>query len=540
MKKITLFLIGVLQCVNIFAQAPQWAWAEGAGGTNDDRAYSVVVDASGNAIVAGSFRSATITFGSTTLTNANNNGSFSDFFLAKYDASGNVIWAKSNGDVLDEVVRSVDVDNAGNIYIAGYFGSATLTLGSITLTNSSANYYDVFFAKYDSNGNIIWAKSATGTNGDLAQSVAIDASGHIYLAGNFNSPTLSFGSTVLTNNDNTGNTTNFFLAKFDNNGNILWAKSGGGSTGPSSGGPFSVALDANGHAYLAGEFSIQSIVLGTTTLTNASVGTRDIFLEKFDTNGNVLWAKSAGGNSQDLANSLAVDASGNIFMAGNFYSTTITFGTSTFTNAGSDDVFLTKYDNNGNVIWARNAGGPGDDWATSVALDVNGNPYLAGYFPSPTITFGSSTLTNINVAYPDIFVVKYTTNGNVTWAKSAGGMNEEYANSIAINANHEAIVTGAFWSSPINFDSYSLTKVGSYDVFVAKLNSIVGIDERSNNVSFTIAPNPFTSETTITFSEDEPHSLKLTDLLGKDLKTWHFTGKELKLERGNLKSGIYF
>ncbi len=68
----------------------------------------------------------------------------------------------------------------------------------------------------------------------------------------------------------------------------------------------------------------------------------------------------------------------------------------------------------------------------------------------------------------------------------------------------------------------------------------VGIKDISNESSISISPNPFTSQTTITFSEDEPHSLKLTDLLGKDLKTWHITGKELKLERGDLKSGIYF
>ncbi|MEK6616208.1 MAG: hypothetical protein AABZ32_08880, partial [Bacteroidota bacterium] len=109
---------------------------------------------------------------------------------------------------------------------------------------------------------------------------------------------------------------------------------------------------------------------------------------------NYLWAKSAGGTSNDYATSVTADASGNIIAAGSFVSPTITFGSTTLTNAGSVDMFFVKYDPSGNVLWAKSAGGTSYDEATSVTADASGNIIAAGLFVSPTITFGSTTLTN--------------------------------------------------------------------------------------------------------------------------------------------------
>ncbi|MFA5782356.1 MAG: SBBP repeat-containing protein, partial [Bacteroidales bacterium] len=455
-----------------YAQTPDWLWAKSAEGMGSDYAYSIAVDASGNTYVAGYFNSPTLSFGSDTLTNTSTGGSGYDVFLAKYDANGNVLWTKSASGTIDDYAYSVAVDDSGNIYVAGFFESSTLSFGSTTLTN--AGDCNIFLAKYDANGIVLWAKSAGGTYYDWAPSVAVDDSGNAYLTGCFYSPTITFGFTILTN----AGSSDIFLAKYDANGNILWAKSAGGTDEEVA---YSVAVDASGNTYLAGYFESLTLTFGSDTLTN--VDRWDMFLAKYDATGNVLWAKSAGGTSYDVAYSVAVDTSGNTYVAGYFSSFTISFGSTTLTNVsvGYADIFLVKYDASGNVLWAKSAGGASEDEATSVSVDASGNTYLAGYFWSPTITFGSTTLTNVNVNnYTDIFLAKYDANGNVLWAKSAGGTNYDEAYSVAVDTPGNTYVAGWFYSPTLIFGSTTLTNAGGYDMFLAKLAAFTVITAQTN------------------------------------------------------------
>jgi hypothetical protein len=245
-------------------------WAKSGGDTYQmDNMNSVAVDASGNAYVAGEFYNPTINFGLFTLTNSDDTVYSSDFFLIKYDANGNVQWAKSAVGAYEDIASSVAVNASGNIYLAGWFDSPTLSFGYITLTNhNSKDTADIFLAKYDTGGNVLWAKSAGGKKGDGASSVAADVSGNAYIAGTFSSPAINFGSTTLTN-------TGLFLAKYDANGNALWAKSAVGGDVATS-----VAVDATGESYITGYFTSSTTTFGSTTLTNAGVGNYDIFLAK--------------------------------------------------------------------------------------------------------------------------------------------------------------------------------------------------------------------------------------------------------------------
>ena len=529
-KSIFLFVIISFFCLlsNIsYAQAPNWLWAKSAGGTGDDKAYSVAVGASGNNYIVGTFESSTITFGSYTLTNAGIN----NMFLAKYDANGNVLWAKSAGGTADDEAYSVAVDASGNIYLAGYFESPTITFGSYTLTNAGS--YDMFLAKYDINGNVLWAKSAGSTGDDEAYSVAVDASGNIYVAGYFESPTITFGSTTLTNAGNY----DMFLVKYDANGNVLWAKSAGGNSADMA---YSIAVDVSGNIYMAGYFYSTTLTFGSTTLPNA--GNCDMFLAKYDANGNVLWAKSAGGTDEDYENSIAVNASGNIFMAGGFRSPTITFGSYTLTNVGNCDIFLAKYDTNGTVLWAKSAGGTGDDDAYSVAVDVSGNPYVAGLFNSPTLAFGSTTLTN--VGNYDMFLAKYDANGKVLWAKSAGGAGDDESYSVAVDASGNPFVAGYYKSPTITFGSYTLTNAGAdttYDMFLAKSGNGTGINELSNSLGISVFPNPATDKITVeTSGASKGSCLAIVNIEGQQLITRQITEAKTQIDISDLPSGVYF
>ena len=187
----TIGSITVSQCNS---KGPEWCYTKSAGGTNTDYANSVIVDANGNTYVVGYFSSSSITFGTTTLTNSGS----ADMFIVKYDASGNMLWAKSAGGTSNDYAQSIAVDANGNTYVAGYFNSSSITFGSNTLTNAAGDY-DMFVVKYDASGNVLWAKSAGGTSDDQANSITVDANGNIYVAGSFKSASITFGATTLTN-----------------------------------------------------------------------------------------------------------------------------------------------------------------------------------------------------------------------------------------------------------------------------------------------------------------------------------------------------
>jgi hypothetical protein len=125
MKKLYTIILFALVVMIANAQSPNWKWAKSAGGLADDFGNSITTDASGNVYVTGYFLSATITFGSYTLTNANT--SSADFFIVKYDALGNVLWAKRAGGTLGDAGNSISTVTSGNVYVAGYFSSSTIT-----------------------------------------------------------------------------------------------------------------------------------------------------------------------------------------------------------------------------------------------------------------------------------------------------------------------------------------------------------------------------------------------------------------------------
>ncbi len=437
----------------MFGQAPDWKWAKSAGGSQDDWAKSITTDAAGNKYVIGDFSSSTITFGETTLANAGN----SDMFIVKYASNGNVLWAKGAGGIDEDGCNGVSIDNSGNVYITGCFHSPTITFGNITLVNTDVS--NMFVVKYDSEGNVLWAKSARCAYGCAGFGITIDVSGNVCIAGCFYNSAITFGNITLANLGDW----DIFVAKYDSEGNILWAKSAGGAMMDRA--P-SITTDTSGNIYITGYFNSPTITFGNTTLINA--GIYDVHIAKYDSEGNVLWAKSAGGDNWDEGYSITADVSGNIYITGYFSSPTITFGNTVLTRVDGSDIFIVKYDSEGNVLWAKSAGGIEHDWSNWITTDVSGNVYITGGFASPTITFGSTILTNAdNWGSDDIFIAKYGSEGNVLWAKRAGGMDNEQGTSIVTDASGNINITGYFYSPTITFDTTTLVNAGGRDVFIA-------------------------------------------------------------------------
>ena len=465
---IILCSVFVIHCS--FAQAPAWAWVKTAAGSSNDEALACTTDASGNVYVVGDFLSDSITFGSFKLKNSSSGfrdlfivkyDAWGDVLWAKSeggkddekaysvitDASGNVYVAGCYRS--DSIV----------------FGSDTL-INSSTMSNSGLSLDDMFLLKFNSSGTEIWAKTAGGSYWDDIYSVTADVFGHIYLAGYFESESIKMGAITKTNSTTCHGYGDMLIAKYDTTGNILWVKSMGGDRDDM---PNSISTDASGNIYLTGYYRSSSITFGTYTLTNVSSGNNiyDMFLVKFDPDGIALWAQNIGGSRNDYAYSLNVDNSGNVYMAGSFNSPTMMIGSIVLNHVNNNDVFFAKFNSAGICLWAKSVGGNGDDIAYSVSTDASGNAYLAGTFNSFGIIFDEDTLYNTG-AY-DIFLVKYNSAGIVEWAKSAGGSNLDEAWYIASDAYGNLYLAGDFSSLKSGFDSTHIANSGGFDMFLAKI-----------------------------------------------------------------------
>lgn len=541
MKKI-IFLYSLILTISFsgkisYSQGPNWLWAKNAVGTLWDQANSIKVDHSGNIYVAGYFQSDTIYFGNYYLVNSDSIWSSSDLFLAKYDANGNVLWAKSAKGTNWDIAKSITLDDSGNIYLAGDFRSDSIIFDSISLMGLNGSDYNIFLTKYNSNGNAIWAKAAIGAGTDEVFSVANDASGNIYLAGTFDFPTLTFDTILLTNNG----VYDGFLAKYDSQGNLIWAKSAGGIDYDQI---ISITIDSPGNTYIAGDFISPTITFGSISLTNASnAGFPDIFIAKYDANGNIIWANRVGDIQSEYATSVMNDIFGNIYLTGDFHSSTLTIDSFTLTNSGFGDIFLAKYDASGNIKWAKSVSGEEQDNANSLAVDAIGNFYLTGNFSSSTITFNSATDSAVlsNTGTYDIFLTKFDSSGNVVWAKSADGLYDDNATSVALDTN-EAIYIAGWFASP-SFIIGSTTLVNTdynglrAEVFLAKCANDNNIDELRSTFEISVYPNPASESIVIVTSEKA--TIEILNMEGQLIKTTDTKEAKTQIDIKNLANAVY-
>jgi hypothetical protein len=530
------FILIALFCMsyNTNAQTPNWNWAaNNSNGTYNDAGNSVAVDSMGNVYVTGTFGSPTLTLDGITLTRQSEVGT--DIFISKYDPTGNIIWAKNfGGGTYETYSNCIAVDNGGNIYVTGWFATDTLNFGTIHLANTNYSNYDLFIAKLKNNGDVIWAKSAGGTGTEKGNSITIDNNGYIYFTGVYSS-NFTLGGTTLTN----AGSYDLFVAKYDINGNDIWVKSVSGTAWDES---YCLSVDASGNVYITGTFTSSTLTFGSITLTNA--GSADMFIAKYDGNGNVVWSKSTGGNDYETASSVMVNDAGDIYATGSFSSPTVSFGSTTLNRVSGDDLFIVKYNNAGNEIWAKSIGGNGNDRGECIDIDNVGNIYITGWFSSSSLSFGSTTL--INAGGRNIFVSKWNDLGNVTWAISPYGNNYHSTKSGKVDALGNVHVTGDFLCSTLTFGSSILTNCGipnTGDIFIAKLgNATLALPEIEKKEKLIIFPNPFSSVTNIQtdlFLNDA--TLTCYNAFGQVVQQIeHISGHTVSMFRNDLPTGTYF
>jgi hypothetical protein len=348
-------------------------WSYNFGDASHQYGYGVAVDDLGNVILVGHFNG-TIDFGGSLLTSVGG----ADIFLAKFTAGGAHVWSERFGETSNQHCYDVAVDASRNISITGYYYDSVDFGGGMFV---SAGGYDAYVAKFTAGGTHMWSRNLGASMDQFGYGIAVDGSGNVAVTGEFNG-TVDFGGGGISSSGGY----DVYVAKYKSNGAYLWSHGFGDANSQSCRG---IAADPSGNTYLAGEFS-GTVNFGGGNLNSA--GGDDIFVAKFGPAGVHQWSKRFGNTSDQTGRSVAADESGNAIVAGYFYGM-LDFGGGNLASAGTNDIFVAKFDADGEHVWSMSAGDPGHQHAYGVAADDRGNAYVTGDM-SGSADFGGGVLTS--------------------------------------------------------------------------------------------------------------------------------------------------
>ncbi len=454
-------------------------WVKSIGGFEHIVGKSIVVDENENVYLTGFFLGEVDFDPGNGVYSLSNPGAFISAFICKLDQNGHFVWAnKLEGYHWDEGY-DIKLDSEGNVYTTGFFGGTVdFDPGPAVHFITAHGNFNGFISKLDKDGHFLWAKSLSNESIIGITDLAIDDSGNLYLTGEFDK-TADFDPGPDVYNLTSNNIRDIFLCKLDDQGDFVWAYNVGGS-GQDSGG--AIAFN-NGHIYITGAFrDTVDFDPGPGISSLISLDAYNCYISKYDTDGNFKWVKSISEADASYGGSLVVDHMNNIYVTGSFTGVAnfnMGFGGPKLPSAGKQDVFISKYDPDGNVLWAGTMGGLEVDLANAIECDQSGDVYTTGKFQ-----------------------------GACDFDPGSG--------------------------------TYTLTSAGNSDIFIHKMSgSTVDIDQVEEGMFSLIAyPNP--SSGLIIIESDSIHNLVVYNPLGQVVFQKNINSGIRSIELGNLENGIYF
>jgi hypothetical protein len=342
-------------------------WAKGFGGPGEETAIALAVGKDDSIAVTGWYTNE-MSFGNETLMAEGQ----VDAFLAKLDAGGSPLWARSFGGPGTHKARAVAVDAMGNVVVTGNYAMGDINLGDIQLIAPYDDTEDGFVAKIGPDGDPLWARAIAGDGVEGGYAIMADSAGDVIVGGQ------GKGGLIIADAETAGNEGNgALLFKLDGqSGDLRWVK----VFGPSSGSPDQVVYDVapagdDGEIAIVGQF--QGAIAFPPNSALAAAGGLDGFVAKLDKEGSAVWSQAIGGSMADVAYEVGADLFGNIVIAGHFNGT-FNIGTTSVQNAGGRDALLVKLRPNGTLLWGHPLGGVGNDAMFGVAVDPRGAAHAIG------------------------------------------------------------------------------------------------------------------------------------------------------------------
>jgi len=400
---------------------------------------------------------------------------------------GDFAWGRSAGGTGDDVAYAVAVGPHDAVFVTGTVED-TVTFGAGDVTEvllAALESEDLFVAKYNYEGVLVWAKLAGGAGKDVGRGVAVAQDGSVFVTGSIQGYT-TFGAgesnetTLFSMGGDDG-----FLAKYQANGELAWARVLGGIDNDLA---YDVEAMPDGGAVLTGEFQRTAYFDGAQA-NSAPIdfyGGSDIFLARYDGAGNLLWAKRAGGMGINRGNAIAVADNASILVTGEFRQQAVfgegeTLETRLYSYGGAD-VFVARFGQDGSLQWARKAGSAQEEMADDIGWDVaaapDGGVFVTGeYGETATFGGGESRQTKLVATGLDCaFLAKFDYYGFLEWVQGSNGTFSDEGTSVAALPDGSAVITGRFHRNTIlgkgTPTETALVSEGPYDIFAAKYNAV--------------------------------------------------------------------
>jgi len=534
MKRLLCILLAAGSYLQTNAQSWQWLQSPTVNGNSNFKKMDM--DNNGNIYTVGNLYQ-DATFGSTTL---NSPGNYMSLFLTKQNASGAYQFAQSIWADQGMYTAVVKTDDQANVYVFGTCSGSVLHLSSTYSVNftqpSSGSTNKMFLAKYNSNGTLIWAKTAESpqlyTNARSIANIGSD----IVIAGDYTGSCSFLGANFPSTFAN-----NAFIMRVNTNGVSQWLQ-----TSNNSAMVFFTRIVTDGsNIYATGKFQ-NTIGFGSHTVNNPGYtpGGERIFLFKFDAaNGTALWGKEEGGPANYVttgekgnnANAIVCDAS-NVWIGGSYQDA-----------AGTplnmlQTPFISKYDAaNGTKLWTVNFSVAVDNAINSIAVDSNSNLICAGDYLG-TFNAGSISLPS-DIARKGMILRINSSNGSATAATSIGNTGfTTIAQDLLLAPNKSYYVIGGGYKTNLNIGSFSVTSPGMSTPFNAKYNlgNSVSTHDLNNTIQYSLYPNPCTNMLQVARSDNDAATITITDLSGKVVYTQPSYTGQTGIEVSNLAAGQYF
>jgi hypothetical protein len=510
-------LLSVFLSFFVFCSYSQYFdWTNGVGGVSSDTSYSVTFDSKGYSYTSGSF-SESGDFQSDSLEYILTSAGLEDMFIVKNDSLGKFEWAKSfGGDGIDKIISSSILGS--NLFISGVF-SNSFTFGS-TLVSSNGDL-DVFIAKLDLEGDVIWVKTLGGAKSDKLRGMFVSSSG-IFISGEFSS-----------NLDGLTGDFSMFVQKRDLDGNVVWTKSFGSNRSVLSN---AISVDKNGDVYNIGGLMGANVDFNSSPSKDSLLSTNgltDIFIQKLNSNGDFVWVRKIGGVAFDEINGISINDTV-LYLTGTFQST-VDFNPSTsvsnLTSSGGSDIFILSLGLKGDFYWAKKIGGSKSDVSKAIANDLNSNIYISGSFNGAGAGVDFDPGVNevkLVSNYNSSFLLKLTSKGDYVYVKQLGDGASNMATAIAVDSAQNTFITG-YYTGEVIFSSDSLPVRGLTEVFTCHMLDKPRYDPNDpnmnslaeNNMNVSLYPNPVVSNLFFDLGQlDSDCKVKITDVKGSVLYSY--------------------
>lgn len=430
------------------AAEPTYEWAFTGGGDKNDKTRGVTVDREGNVFLACE-TTGDGTFGALQRPTAGG----TDFCLIKLSPAGQPQWVRSIGGSKTDRGYGVACDASGNVYVTGHYESADALADGVKLPQ--AGDYDLFVAKYDRDGKLLWIRSEGGSGYDYGHGIAIDRQGDVVVAGAVGMNAV-FDGTGLKNSNRA-----FFCAKYSPAGELRWVKA---STDKLNGSAQGVAVDAAGGIYLGGLASGSGSFAGRTLAS----ATTAALVAKLTPAGEIVWTSLLPGTPSALYHEITCDDQGRVWAAGMFKGSVSVLGETLQTTGEKDsDGFIVHFSADGQARWARHLTSKGTDYCLGVTTDGKGTSYVTGEF-SDVATFAGRSLTTHGLT--DIFTASFDESGTLRWLSQTGGVKGDNAYTMIHDGRSHLVIAGACMG-PAEFGKHQVPPTKGADLHAVKLTA---------------------------------------------------------------------